>query len=173
MQDPEIYKIWTVDQANQNDCPKQTRKKCPIKIVQPATRANSATQGFSLWVCPCTLFLLIKTLLASLLSVFVEILFCKAKGPGPLSLTTGLVARICCFRHRHPAQSLAGNPGPAPRHCRSRPPEISTIRTVVLTLGSGTCQIPEAWGAGQLGGIWPLVWGQGYSRRQDSRGRMS
>ena len=110
-------------------------------------------------LCTCTVlfFLLVNILLASLLSVFVEILFCKAKGPGPLSLTTGLVARICCFRHRHPAQSLAGNPGPAPRHCRSRPPEISTIRTVVLTLGSGTCQIPEAWGAGQLGGIWPLV----------------
>ena len=156
MQDPEIHKIWTVDQANQNDCPKQTRKKCPIKVIQPATRANSATQGFS-ESAHVHFFLLIKTLLASLLSVFVEILFCKAKGPGPLSLTTGLVARICCLRRRHPAQSLVGNPGPAPRHCRSRPPEISTVRTVVLTLGSGTCQIPEAWGAGQLGGIWPLV----------------
>ena len=36
----------------------------------------------------CTLFLLINTSLASLLSVFVEILSCKAEEPGPLSLTT-------------------------------------------------------------------------------------
>ena len=50
-------------------------------------------------VCISTVlfFLLINTLLALLLSVFVEILFCKAKGPGPLSLTTGLVARIWYF----------------------------------------------------------------------------
>ena len=39
----------------------------------------------------CTFFLLRNTLLASLLFVFVEILFYKAEGPGPLSLTTGLV----------------------------------------------------------------------------------
>ena len=51
--------------------------------------------------------LLLNTLLASLLSNFVEILFCKAKGPGPLSLTTGLVARIWCFHHHNPA-SISG-----------------------------------------------------------------
>ena len=39
------------------------------------------------------------TLPSSLLSDFVEILFCKVKEPGPLSLTTGLVARIWCFHH--------------------------------------------------------------------------
>ena len=45
-------------------------------------------------------FLLINTLLASsLLSVFVETLFCKAEGPGPLSLTTNLVVRIQYFHH--------------------------------------------------------------------------
>ena len=49
-------------------------------------------------VCISTVlfFLLINALLALLLSVFMEILFCKAKGPGPLSLTAGLVARTWC-----------------------------------------------------------------------------
>ena len=46
----------------------------------------------------CTLFPLNKQF-ASLLSIFVEIIFCKAEGPGPLSLTAGLVARIWFFYH--------------------------------------------------------------------------
>ena len=50
---------------------------------------DSATQGLSLWVCPCVsthtvlFFFLINTLLASLLIIFEEILFCKAEIPGP------------------------------------------------------------------------------------------
>ena len=95
---------------------------------------NGTTQGLLLWVCPCVyphglycFFLLINTLLVSLLSIFVEILFCKTKETGPLSLTNGLVARIWCFHYHHPAQSLAGNLSPAPSHCRLRPPGISPI----------------------------------------------
>ena len=65
-----------------------------------------------------TLFLLINTYLqhslAVLPSVFVETLFCKDEGPGPLSLTTSLVARIWCFHCSDPAQYLAGKPRPAP-----------------------------------------------------------
>ena len=88
---------------------------------------DGATQGISLWICPCLptctilFFLLINTLLASLISILVEILFCKAKGPGPLSLTTGLVARIWCFYCYDSAQSLAGSPSLASRHWRLRP----------------------------------------------------
>ena len=44
--------------------------------------------------------LFINTLFVSLLSVFVGTLFCKAKRPGPLSLTPGLVARNWCSHHR-------------------------------------------------------------------------
>ena len=83
------------------------------------------------WVCPMCLFtrtvlffLLIHTLLASLLCVFVEILFCKDEGPVPLSLTTGLVARIWYFHHCDLAQSLSGNTSLTPSLCRPRPPEI-------------------------------------------------
>ena len=68
-----------------------------------------------------------NTLLVSLLSVFVEILFCKAELPGPLSLTSGLLVRIWCFHCHDPAQSLVGNPGPAPSCCRLRLPEIISI----------------------------------------------
>ena len=59
----------------------------------------------------CTLFLLINTLPASLPSTFVEIIFCKAEGPRPLSLSAGLVVRIWCFHSCDPtsisAQELA------------------------------------------------------------------
>ena len=48
--------------------------------------------------------------------------FCKAERPGPLLLTTGLVARIWCSHCRDPAQS----PSPAPSHCRRAPLEISS-----------------------------------------------
>ena len=88
-------------QANKNDSPKETQKKCPIKAIQPAMRvrlSNSGTVPLSLPECLSTptilFFLLINILLASLLSIFVEILFCKAEGPRPLSMTTSIVARI-------------------------------------------------------------------------------
>ena len=97
-------------------------------MIQTAKRAQLRDSPESA-PCLCThtvlFFLFVNTLLASLLSVFVEILFCKAKGPGPLSLTTGLVARIYCFCRRHPAQSLVGIPGPAPSFCRPRPPKVT------------------------------------------------
>ena len=91
--DPEIYQIRTLNQANQNDWPKETQKKCPIKVVQTATRAplsDSLSPWVWQWVYTHTHFfpLLINTLLASLFSIFVEIPCCKTKGPGTLSLTT-------------------------------------------------------------------------------------
>ena len=63
----------------------------------------------------CTLFLQMNTSLASLLSVFVEILFCKAIGLGLLSLTAGLVARTCCFHHHDPTPVSAWEPKPHPK----------------------------------------------------------
>ena len=54
-----------------------------------------------------TLFLLINTLLAALLGIFVGILFYRAKGPGLLLLTTGVVARIWCF-HRCDPDPISG-----------------------------------------------------------------
>ena len=38
--DPEIYQIWTVNQANQNNWPKENQKKYPIKEIQIATRVR-------------------------------------------------------------------------------------------------------------------------------------
>ena len=96
-----------MNQANQNDRPKETQKKRSIKEIQTTTRAQlrespSESAHVPIHTC-CTLFLSINTLLASLLSVFVDILFCKTEGPGPLSLTTGLVARIWCSHYRDSA----------------------------------------------------------------------
>ena len=41
---------------------------------------------------PVYLFLLINNLIRIMTLLLVEILFCKTRGPGPLSLPTGLVA---------------------------------------------------------------------------------
>ena len=37
-EEPEIYEIWTVNQENQKDWPKETWKKYPIKVIQTTTR---------------------------------------------------------------------------------------------------------------------------------------
>ena len=102
--------------ANQNDWPKETRKKYPIKVIQSTARAQVGDSPSESTRVPihmyCTLFLQMNTLLASLLSVFVEILFCKSKGPGPLSLTTGLVARIWFFHCCNPTPTSGWEPKP-------------------------------------------------------------
>ena len=55
----------------------------------------------------CILCLQINTVFVSLLSIFVGIFFSKAEGPGPLSLTTGIAAKIWCSHHCDPA-SISG-----------------------------------------------------------------
>ena len=37
---PEVHQIWTVNQASQNDWPKETQRKYHIKITQTVTRAR-------------------------------------------------------------------------------------------------------------------------------------
>ena len=46
-EDPEIYQIQTVSQANQNDWSKETWNKYPIKVIQTAMRVQL---WLSLWV---------------------------------------------------------------------------------------------------------------------------
>ena len=99
------YEIWTVNQANQKDWPKETWKKYPIQVIQTTTRVwlgNSESACVSIHRS-CPLFLLINTLFGLLLSFFVWILFSKAEGTGPLSLTTCLVVKIRCSLRLNPA----------------------------------------------------------------------
>ena len=58
----------------------------------------------------CVLCLQINPVLVSLLSIFVGILFSKAEGPGPLSLTTGLAAKIWCSHHHDLASVSSWEP---------------------------------------------------------------
>ena len=114
-EDPERYQTWAVNQANQNDWPKETRKKCPMRVIQTATRPGL---GDSLWVCLCVYPYVLyssplnKYFTTSLLSIFVGIFFCKAKRPGPLSLTTGLVGRIWSFHCRNLTSVSGWEPKP-------------------------------------------------------------
>ena len=79
-----------------------------------------------------------------------DILFCKAEGPGPLSLTTCLVARIWSFHHCYPARFWLGTEAPLQAivgwgHPRSTPLALAN-RTVASMVWV------EAW--------WALVdWG--------------
>ena len=49
--DPETYQIWTVNQANQNDRPKETQKKYPIKVIQTARGRNPDTFPLNVSLC--------------------------------------------------------------------------------------------------------------------------
>ena len=108
-EDTEIYQIGTVNQANHNDWPKEFPPKYPIKVIQTAMRArlsDSLSLSLPMYLSTRTVlfFLLISTLLASLLSIFVGILFCKVKGPAPCHW---VVARIWCS-HCHNSTSISG-----------------------------------------------------------------
>ena len=64
-----------------------------------------------------------------------EIIFCRAKGPGPLSLTTGLVARLGsgALAAATWPQALAGHPSPAPGRLRLRPPDQACYTSLNLS----------------------------------------
>ena len=90
---------------------RKTRRNAPSKWFKMPRGNNAGLLPLSLpfYLSTCTVFfLLIHTSLASLLSLFVGILFCKAEGPEPLSLATALVTGIWCFLH----YNRAGNPSP-------------------------------------------------------------
>ena len=79
--EPEMYQIWTQNQTKQDDWSKETEKKCPIKMVQITMRVQLSDRlPLPTQVCihMDSSFLLINTLLVSLLSAFVGTHFCKA-----------------------------------------------------------------------------------------------
>ena len=71
----------------------------------------------NIFTCTVLFFLLVSTLFASHFSVVVEILLGKAKGTGPLAMTTGPVLGSGALTTTIWPQSLAGNPSPALSHC--------------------------------------------------------
>ena len=97
------------------DCePGKSKWLAKGNLEQITRKSNSncnegMTQWLSLsWICPSVyphtlyFFPLNKYFTCVLPSVFVGILFCKAKEPGPLTLTTGLVSGIWCSHCRGP-----------------------------------------------------------------------
>ena len=136
-ENPEIYQIWTLTQANQNDRPKKNQSGAPQKWFKLPQGQDSGTFSLSSPLCLSThmnFFHLVNTLLGSLLSIFVEKIFYKAEKPGPLSLTASLWLGFSTFTAMTWFQSMAGNPGPPSSHCRLRSPEIRTALTKPLLL---------------------------------------
>ena len=84
--DPEIYQIWIVNQANQKNWPKDNQKKCPIKVIQIATRVrlrDSPSESACVSIHTyCTLFPLNKHLLHYFPSLW-KLFSAKLKGQGP------------------------------------------------------------------------------------------
>ena len=97
-EDPEMHQIQTQNQAKQDDRPKEPGRNAH---KSDTNYHKGATPSPPVCLSPGTVvfFLLINSSLFSLFSFFVEILFCKAEGPGPLSLTTGLEARNSGLNH--------------------------------------------------------------------------
>ena len=129
-EDTEIHQIWTVKQAikwftegKPEEIPHKSNWDCHEGVTQwlPLSLPESAHVPIYTY---CTFFLLINTYFTTFRRCGNS--FLQRRGPGPFSLTTGLVARIWCFHHHDPAQSLAGNPSPAPSCCRLGPSAIKT-----------------------------------------------
>ena len=66
-EDPELYQIWTLNQVNQNDWPKETWKKCPTKLPRGHKSVFLLSPPMCLSTGTILSFLLMNTLLVSLL----------------------------------------------------------------------------------------------------------
>ena len=139
------YGLWTkqIKMTGQ----RKTGKNAPCEWVK--LPSNSGTLPRSLPVCLCihaVLFsLLIEHFACFTTLIFVEVLSCRAEGPGPLSLTTGLVAGIQRFMAATQPRSLNGNPSPLQAvagrgHPRSK---ISTLHELFLGQSRNQCSEPE------------------------------
>ena len=122
---PETHRFDTPEPDKAKWLAKGDPEETPIKaMVNYPEGHDSAAQRLSLSLPVCLsvgtvlFFLPIHTWPAPLLSLFVEILSRKAEGPGPLSLTTGLVASICPFLSQS-SLWLGTKNCPRPLHPRS------------------------------------------------------
>ena len=127
---PEIYQIWTVNQAKQNAWLKETLKKGPIKALQLSWGCNSATLSLPESACVsihmhCTFSLLINTLLVSLLSLFVKFFSAKPKGEGSCHWPLVWWLGSGVFSGLWPSPISGWEQRPTPSHCQLRPPEIN------------------------------------------------
>ena len=115
-----LHQIWTLNQANQNDWPKENWKNWPIKVIQIAVRvwfslslSLSEPTRESLSTRSIFLFLLINTLLVSLLFIFMGIFFCRAEGPGPCHWPLGEWLGFGALTTRSQSHLWLGNRSPA------------------------------------------------------------
>ena len=101
--DCELVKSKWLTRGNLEDMPHKSNSNCH----------EGTTQGLSLWVYRvsvhtyCTLFLPNQYFTCITTFHLCWIFVCKAKGPGPFSVTTDLVVRIWYSQHQDPA-SISG-----------------------------------------------------------------
>ena len=119
------YRLWT--KQIKNDWPKETQKKCPIKVIQTVTRWLRDSLWVYMYVYPHVLYSFFPLNKLYLFHYFLslwEFFSAKLKGQGPCHwlLVDWLGSGSSTAVTWH--QSLAGNPSPVPSHCRPRLPKI-------------------------------------------------
>ena len=111
----------------------------PTKVAQVAAGGELSPLSLDPSVCVSTrdmlVFLLTSTLLALLLSIFVEVLSRRAEGPGLSSLPTDLGSELGALTAVAWPQSLPGNPSPASSHCGARLPKVTLTPLIQYCAG--------------------------------------
>ena len=87
-------KYGTQNQASPNDWPKETQKKCPIKVIQTIMRAQHSESARVSICMYCTFFPSNKCFTSFTTFWLYWNSFLQSQKARALSLTTGLVARI-------------------------------------------------------------------------------
>ena len=155
-----IYRMWIVTQANQHGWTKETGKKCSTGVIHTTTRvwlSNSGTRPLSLPLClsTCSVLSPPNKYFTCFTTFPLWKFFSSNQRPGPLSLTTGLEARIWCSHRQDPAPFSGWEPRPTPSRCRMSAPEI--IPTAGFTRSSKPSRSPHpcSWhpGADRLSAI--------------------
>ena len=127
------YGLWT--RQRKMICQRKTRRNAPYEWLElsqdltfplsPPESQTSHTVLFSF---------LVKTLVVPLLSLFVGILFCKAKGPASWHWSRVQWLGFGALTSVVKPNSPVGNINSASNHCRPRPPEIR-VQTGCVSLG--------------------------------------
>lgn len=80
---PEMYQMDS-EPGTQKNWPKETWKKCPLKVIQTSTKARSCLLNLPMCLSTSTVLFFLPNKHLTFFTTFtsVEILFCKAEGQG-------------------------------------------------------------------------------------------
>ena len=134
------YELWTRQIKIIGE--RKPEKKKPYKSNSECHK--EVTQGLSVWVCPCAYPQVPYSFSSYYFTCCTTFCLCgnffstKLKGQGPLSLTTGLVPRICCSHYHHPPLISDWEPKP-----HSKPLQAKATQDHICSKSSRIFQYPQ------------------------------